>query len=135
MIKRSANREGTVTFNIEFNSPRQGNSPLRAESDAPLFSNHKLRTSFLSVRSNPNLSMELEDNRRNNQGNEVRSIASEFDCLDLDDLQISDEPFIKFYQGNENGDIMKTNVEDFFTQEPIDFDGILYHFIISINNF
>ena len=83
MIKRSANREGTVTFNIEFNSPRQGNSPLRAESDAPLFSNHKLRTSFLSVRSNPNLSMELEDNRRNNQGNEVRSIASEFDCLDL----------------------------------------------------
>jgi len=127
MIRRSANREGTITFNIEFNSPRQGNSPSRAESDAPILSNQKLRTSFLSVRSNPNLSMDFEDLKKNNSNiNEVRSIASEFDCLDLEDIQGIEEPTNKFYQIFDNGDNLKTNPEDFFTQEPIDFDGIFY---------
>jgi len=125
MIRRSANKEGAVTYNISFHSPRQGNSPCRIESDSALQSLNHLRTSYLSVKSNPVRSIDFEDCSNKGLRVETRSLASEFDCLELDDLP-SVEDSMKYFPSPENNleTNPKLNAEEFFTQEPIDFEEL-----------
>jgi len=123
MIRRSANKEGAITYNISFHSPRQGNSPCRAESDSAPHSLNHLRTSYLSVKSNPVRSIDFEDCSNRGLRVETRSLASEFDCLDLDDLPSVGES-VKYFPTPENIDNnQRVNADEFFTQEPIDFEG------------
>jgi len=131
MIRRSANKEGAVTYNISFHSPRQGNSPCRIESDSALQSLNHLRTSYLSVKSNPVRSIDFEGCSNKGLKVETRSLASEFDCLELDDLP-SVEDSLKYFPTQENMTETnpKINAEEFFTQEPIDFEGNPFYSIL-----
>lgn len=137
MIKRSASKQGTIVFNINFHNSRQMSSPSHTEPDANSFPlNSQLQNSFYSTHSNPATPMDFDDKTKALRL-DCKSISSSIDCIDFEDTQPSEEPYAKFLSNlNENGENnFKSNIDEFYTQEPIDFDGKLdFFFIILISD-
>ena len=126
MIKRSANKQGIITFNINFHGLRAGTNSCRADSEnnTPLPQNEALHHS-LYTNSNPQTPIGI-DSANIFHKYESKSISSGLEYPDMEDIQPSDEPYLRgttnYIEGGENN----FRTDDFLTQEPIDFDGNIF---------
>lgn len=128
MIKRSANKQGVVTFNIHFQHLQHPNkcSPNIDTTNASLYQTDQSHASLLSYRSNPLTPLDHEDQNKALR-HESRSISSDVDSFNIDEAQTFEEAHARAFQHSHTNDenISRAVTEDFMTQEPIDFEGNL----------
>lgn len=121
MIKRHTNKEGVVTFNISFQGLRPNKSLSQDERE-----NSQCNDPYMFPKSLPMTPINM------NRGKLLR-YTSGSNYSDVDSADIEDTPQSAGYSGrlfqnfavNDENNFKAANSDDFMTQDPIDFDGIL----------
>ena len=125
MIKRSANKQGVITFNINFHGLKSGNNSCKAESsnNTPLPPNEALHHSLFTS-SNPQTPIGIDSANKFHRC-DTTSMSPGLDYFDMEDIHTPEENYARgvtnYTEGGEN--YLKASSDEFMTQEPIDFDG------------